>query len=134
MFTYLWQRRWILLSIIIVAVLGYCLWRYYRGPLRKWFNYYVTVVLLEIFWCLVVFFFIPEKRNAGKIAVIVFIVTCFWEFSQLWALPILEKGREIFPINILLGTSFVWWQFPHYLVGAFLGWLYMRGLGKISSA
>lgn len=30
----------------------------------------------------------------------------------------------------LIGTSFVWWDFPYYLLGCLLGWLYLRTLQK----
>ena len=30
----------------------------------------------------------------------------------------------------LIGTDFVWWDFPHYLTGCLLGWLLLKRIAK----
>jgi hypothetical protein len=32
----------------------------------------------------------------------------------------------------LLGTTFVWWDFPHYALGSFVGWLWIRCIARLS--
>jgi len=123
------QRVWVLLSLCIVTPLGFCLWGY-DGPGKVWFNFYATGILYEIFWCLVLFFFWPKRENALKIAVFVFVMTCVLEVLQLWEPMFLEKIRSTFLGMALIGTSFVWRQFPHYVLGSLIGLVWLRKLGK----
>jgi hypothetical protein len=122
-----------LLSLCVVTPSGLWLWRYYDGPWRVWFRFYATGILYEIFWCLVLFFFWPRRENAVKIAVGVFIVTCVLEVLQLWDAVFLEKIRSTFVGMAVIGTCFVWWQFPYYVLGSLIGLMWMRMLGKKNS-
>jgi len=123
--SYIYQRRWIFFSLCIVTVLGF-LFKYYSGQGRLWFNNYGAGLLYEVFWCLVVFFFVPKRRHIGNIAVGVFIITSILEVLQLWQPPLLQQLRSTFLGKALLGNTFVWWDFPHYLAGCVLAWLLMR--------
>jgi len=122
-------RGWILITLCVITPAGF-LFKGYRGPGRLWFNDYGAGVLYEVFWCLVVFFFIPWKRNAVRVAVAVFIVTCALEILQLWHPPFLQAIRSTFLGSALLGTTFVWWDFPHYALGCLIGWALMRILAQ----
>jgi len=67
------SRRWaVIVSLCVITPAGFAC-KYYAGPGRLWFNHYGGGMAYEIFWCLVVFFFWPEKKAAAKIAVWVFI-------------------------------------------------------------
>ncbi len=123
------KRKWILLSLCIVTPTGF-LFKNYSGPAAWWFNNYGAGLLYEIFWCLVVFFFLPNKKHTAHIAASVFIITCLLEVLQLWQPWLLQQLRSTFLGAALLGTTFVWWDFPHYLLGCLLGWLWMRALAK----
>ncbi|MDP6778276.1 MAG: DUF2809 domain-containing protein, partial [Candidatus Latescibacteria bacterium] len=57
-------------------------------------------------------------------------VTCALEVLQLWHPPFLELVRRSFVGATLLGTSFDWVDFPHYVAGCAIGWLWMRRLGR----
>jgi hypothetical protein len=98
----------------------------------NWFYLYGGGVLYEIFWCLVFFLFWHKKKNIVTIAIAVLLVTCLLEILQLWHPPFLEVVRSTFPGKALIGTTFVWQDFPHYVLGSFLGWLWMLGITKIS--
>jgi hypothetical protein len=124
------RRTGVLLSLCVVTPLSFWLWRYYDGPWRTWFRFYVTGILYEIFWCLVLFFFWPRKQNAVKIAAVVFVVTCILEALQLWKTPFLERIRSTVLGMAIIGTCFVWWQFPYYVLGSLLGLAWLRILGK----
>ena len=126
------KRKWILLSLCIVTPSGF-LFKAYSGPAHKWFNNYGAAVLYEIFWCMVIFLFCPRKKVATKIAVGVFIVTSLLETLQLWHPWFLQKARSVFLGRALLGTTFVWWDFPHYVLGCIIGWLCLRALSKESN-
>jgi hypothetical protein len=118
-----------LVSLCLVTPLGFLFW-YYDGPLKAWFNFYATGIVYEIFWCLVLFSIWPRKENAVRIAAAVLAVTCVLEVLQLWDAAFLEKIRSTFLGMALIGTSFTWWQFPHYVVGSLAGLVWMRMLGS----
>lgn len=120
------QQRLTVLSILIITPIGF-MSKFYSGPGYYWVNNSLGGVFYEIFWCLVFLFILPKARPA-IIASIVFIVTCILEFMQLWHPPFLEYLRQFFIGRTILGTSFTWWDFPYYVVGSAIGWLWMGGI------
>lgn len=124
------QRMGVLLSLCVVTPLSFWLWRYYDGPYRVWIRFYVTGIFYVIFWCLVLFFFWPRKQNAFKIAAVVFVVTCILEVLQLWKAPFLQRIRSTVLGMAIIGTCFVWRQFPYYVLGSLIGFAWLRILGK----
>ena len=123
------KRKWIFAALFIVTPAGFlCKW--YSGPAHRWFNNYGAGLLYEVFWCLVVFLFIPHKKHTTPIAISVFVITSILEILQLWQPWFLQQVRSSFPGSALLGTTFVWWDFPHYLLGCAIGWLFMRTICK----
>jgi len=118
-------RKRVILSLAVITPVGF-LFKLYSGPAQWWFNDYGAGLLYEIFWCLVVFFFIPSRKSAMKISLWVFGITCILEFLQLWHPWILEQIRSTFLGKALIGTSFSWWDFPHYVMGCIIGWLWLR--------
>jgi hypothetical protein len=120
-------RQRVLLSLLLITPAGFLL-KLYAGPAQAWFNNYVVGILYEVFWCLILFFIWPRRARTTRIAVAVFLVTSFLEALQLWHPWALEQIRATFLGRTLIGTSFAWWDFPHYVLGCGLGWLWMRGL------
>jgi hypothetical protein len=125
------KRKWVLVALFIVTPAGF-LSKSYSGTGHKWFNEYAGGVLYEVFWCLVVFFFAPKKKYATTIALAVLLITCILETLQLWQPLFLQQVRSSFLGKALLGTTFVWWDFPHYVLGCLIGWLCMRAISKKS--
>ena len=123
------KRRWIFAILFIITPAGF-LFKWYSGPAHRWFNYYGAAVMYEIFWCMVIFLFCPRKEATTKVAVGVFLVTSFLEILQLWHPWFLQQVRSTFWGRALLGTTFVWWDFPYYVLGCFIGWLCMRVISK----
>jgi hypothetical protein len=115
-------RIYPLFTLLVVTPAGF-LSKFYSGPFQWWFNNYGGGLLYEVFWILVVFLFVPRRRYVRKIPVYVFAVTCALEVLQLWHPWFLEKIRSYFLGRALIGTSFVWWDFPHYAIGCLVGWL-----------
>jgi len=103
--------------------------KFYRGPAAEWVNGSLGGVLYEIFWCLLSFLCFPRTKPL-RIAGIVLAVTCLLEFLQLWHPPFLETLRSCFLGRALLGTTFAWLDFPHYLAGSLLGWLWVKCLRR----
>ena len=122
--------RWTLISILIIVPLGLYS-KFYSGQAARWVNDSLGGVLYVIFWCLFAFLFLSNTKP-WKIAAGVFAITCFLEFLQLWHPPLLEFLRSNFIGRTVLGTSFTWLDFPYYLAGGGIGWLWMKFLQKHS--
>ena len=118
------KRSLILLSIFFVVPLGLYS-KYYQGMGSVWVNDYGAAIWYEVFWCLLAFYFFSGKKGIKLIPFYVFIITCLIEISQLWNPPILALIRSHILGKLLLGTTFCWWDFPHYLLGCLLGWLWI---------
>jgi hypothetical protein len=114
------------ISLLIVVPLGFYS-KFYAGPAAQWVNDSLSGVWYEIFWCLLVFLFLPEGK-AWLIATVVLLATCALEWLQLWHPPFLEYLRSSFIGRTVLGTSFAWSDFPYYVLGCWIGWLWMRWL------
>ena len=112
------QRVRVLLCLAIAISVGFLMWRYYRGWGEYWVRFYVSGIVYEIVWCLVLFFFWPSRANIVRIPVIVFIATCILEFLQLWKPEFLQAFRATLVGAALIGTDFVWLQFPFYVLGS----------------
>jgi hypothetical protein len=117
-------RKRILVSLLVITPLGF-LFKLYAGPAQGWFNNYAAGVLYEIFWCLILLFFWPHRKFTAKIAMGVLVVTSLLEVLQLWHPWMLEQIRSTFLGRTLLGTTFSWWDFPHYVLGCALGGFWM---------
>ncbi len=122
--------RWTLISILIIVPLGLYS-KFYSGQAVYWVNNSIGGVLYVIFWCLFAFLFLGNNKPL-KIAIVVFSLTCFLEFLQLWHPPLLQYLRSHFIGRTLLGTTFTWLDFPYYLAGCGIGWLWMKSLQKHS--
>ncbi len=122
--------RWTLISVLIIVPLGIYS-KFYSGQAARWVNDSLGGVLYVIFWCLFAFLFLSNTKP-WKIAAVVFAITCSLEFLQLWHPPLLEFLRNYFMGRTILGTTFTWSDFPYYLVGCGVGWLWMKFLQKHS--
>ncbi|WP_392532422.1 DUF2809 domain-containing protein [Nostoc sp. C117] len=127
------QTIFIILSMLIVVPMG-LLFKYYAGFAHQWFNDYGGDIFYEIFWCLVGFYFFRSRAAIVQIPIWVFVITCIIEFLQLWHPPLLNEIRTTLIGKLLLGTTFAWWDFPHYALGCVLGWLWLQQLQKIGYA
>ena len=112
------------ISLLIVTPIGF-ISKFYTGPGAWWINNYGGGIFYEIFWCFVVILFLPYA-SAFWVACSVLVITCFHECLQLWHPPFLESVRSTFIGSTLIGTTFVWWDFPHYVIGCFAGWLMIK--------
>jgi len=99
--------------------------RYYHGPGAHWVQDSVGGVIYEILWCLVLALCRPAWRPE-RIAAGVLAVTCLLEVMQLWHPPLLEAMRANFIGRTILGSYFDWSDFPYYIVGSALGYLWLR--------
>jgi hypothetical protein len=112
------KRIRILVCLGMAALPGYWMWRYYRGWGEYWVRFYVSSAVYEIIWCLAMFFIWPSRTNVVRIPVIVFVSTCILEFLQLWKPEFLQIFRATLIGAAIIGTDFVWLQFPFYIFGS----------------
>ncbi|MBZ0265048.1 DUF2809 domain-containing protein [bacterium] len=126
-FSRAFQNPWnyFLLLLLFVTLIGFY-FKFGLGSQVRWFSDYGAAILYEVFFILFFFFLFPSQKNIVKIPIIVLAVTCFLEVLQLWHPIFLEQFRATFVGAALLGNTFVWWDFPHYLIGSALGWLIIR--------
>lgn len=125
------SRKWTVVSLVIIVPIGFYS-KFYSGPYSEWVNDSLGGIFYEIFWCLLVFLFI-YPRKLWLIPACVFIITCCLEFLQLWHPPFLEFLRSHFIGRAILGTSFTWTDFPYYLIGSLIGWIWLNELQKNES-
>jgi hypothetical protein len=119
----------LLLAVLIPAGIGTKL---YTGPAADWVNASLGGVLYVVFWTLLVLLLRPRWPPL-RAALGVLLVTCALEVLQLWHPAWLAPVRAGFIGHALLGNTFAWLDFPHYVAGAVLGWslaLGVRRLGK----
>ncbi|MFQ5771816.1 MAG: DUF2809 domain-containing protein [bacterium] len=121
-------RFTIFISLLVVTPIGFAS-KFYHGSGSWWVNDYFGGMLYEVFWILVLVLFWP-KISTHLAACAVFVVTSLLETLQLWHPPFLQLIRANFWGRTLIGTSFVWWDFPHYVLGCFVGWLWLRFLAQ----
>jgi len=57
-------------------------------------------------------------------------ITCSIECLQLWHPLFLESIRSTFIGGTLIGTTFSWWDFPHYAIGCCVSWFIAKAKGK----
>jgi glycopeptide antibiotics resistance protein len=123
---YLRYRIALLVSLAIILPLGYWV-RFSQDPLPEWLNDALGSVAYEIFWVLLVLLVFP-KLSPWRVALGVCLVTIAIEFLQLWQAPFLQAARATLPGRLVLGNTFSGKDFPAYLVGSGLGWLWGRSL------
>lgn len=121
-------RRKVFISLLFIVPLGFGS-KFYRGTGEWWLNNYAGGMLYEVFWCLVAVFIWP-RVSGFSVAILVFGITSFLEFLQLWHPPLLEAVRSTFIGRTLIGTSFTWWDFPYYIIGCCVGWIWIRLLKR----
>ena len=113
------SRRYLLVALAIVTPLGFGT-KLYQGPWAGWVNDYAGGVFYEIFWILAILALRPSLR-ARNVGAAVFVATCALEVLQRWKPPLLQALRSTFLGQALLGTTFVWWDFPYYALGCLIG-------------
>lgn len=90
-------------------------------------------VFYVIFWCLAVSL-VWRAATSRWIAAGVVGVTCGLEFLQLWHPPFLQALRRHFLGGTILGTTFVWSDFPYYFLGGAVAWAWMALVRRAESA
>jgi hypothetical protein len=104
----------------------------YRGPFQAWVRDSLGGVLYEMFWIWLFSLLFPRGRT-WIIVVSVLVVTSLLEAGQLWHPEFLDAVRQSFIGRTLIGTSFSWLDFPHYVLGCAIGGAWLSRLKKETS-
>ncbi len=114
----------ILICLIFTVILGLAT-KFYEGIFSEWLNNSFSSIFYEAFWIFLVIFIRPQLPP-GLVAFLVFLVTSLLEFLQLWKPPFLQAIRATLIGRLLLGNTFVWWDFLYYILGCTLTWIVLR--------
>ncbi len=125
------RRICILICFVVVSGIGFWMWRYYRGAAQYWIRFYVSGSVYVVMWSLLFFFFLPTENNTIRIPVLVLLGTCFLEVLQLWKPGFLQQIRSTLLGAGILGTDFVWLQFPFYALGALVAVVVLKLLNGV---
>ena len=79
-----------------------------------------------LFFIFLIYTIIPKVGWALRICALVVLVTCGLEVLQLWNPELLATFRKTRFGAALLGTTFVWNDFPPYFIGGAIGWVTLR--------
>jgi hypothetical protein len=124
------KRIRVFLYLVIAGLLGFGIWRYYRGTAENWVRFYLPDILYVVFWSLIFYFVWPSRANIVRIPVIVFIATCILEFLQLCKPAFLQQLRATLIGAAILGTDFIWLQFLFYALGLAASILLLAKIGE----
>jgi hypothetical protein len=126
---FLKYRLVLLVSMSAIAPIGYAI-RFAQGPLPEWLNDAIGSIAYEVFWVLLIAFLFP-RAALRAVAIGVCLSTCGLECLQLWHSPLLEAARATLVGRLVLGNTFSWLDFPPYVVGSALGWLWARSARRL---
>lgn len=126
------KRRLITFLCLCIAVTsGFYMWRFHKGRGSYLVRFYYSGAIYVLIWSLLFFLIWPGSRNTIRIPIAVFIATCTLEFLQLWKPDFLQAFRSTLAGAAILGTSFVWLQFPFYVLGVITSIIILSLLSKI---
>ena len=113
----------IALSLVIPLGLGS---KVYNGPATAWVEGYSGDILYELAWMFLIAGLWPKlfqsRQGIMRLALGIFAMTSCFEFLQLWQPAWLQAWRATLAGKLILGTTFVAWDFLYYALGCLLGW------------
>lgn len=118
-------RIYVFISLALVIPLGLAS-KVYHGPAATWVQGYSGDILYELAWMFLIVGLCPKllktRQSVMWLALGVFAATAGVEFLQLWQPDWLQAWRATLAGKLLLGTTFVAWDFLYYALGCLLGW------------
>lgn len=115
------------IALVVVVPLGFA-FKSHAGSFEWLIRNWGASICYELFFMLLAFIVVPERRVILPIAVWVCAVTIVLEFLQLWHPPFLEAVRATYIGLALIGNTFQWADLPIYPVGCALGWVILRAI------
>jgi hypothetical protein len=119
--------------LFILSAVGFWLWHCYRGWGRYWVKDYISGVVYVMILSVGMFTILPSRKNVMRMPLIAFVLTGILEFLQLYKPPILQAFRATLIGQALIGTTFVWLQFPFYTAGAICSYFLLKFLFSVKN-
>lgn len=98
----------------------------YSGPAAAWVDGYSGDIFYELAWMFLIAGLWPRlfksRQGIKQLALGIFAMTSCFEFLQLWQPAWLQAWRATLAGKLILGTTFVAWDFFYYALGCLLGW------------
>jgi hypothetical protein len=119
--------------LCLVSVLLCFLYAFLRSNLPPWWKQVGGGVPYVLFWILLWFVALPNRKSILPICIGVSLFTCLLEFLQLWNPGPLAAFRQTKLGAAWLGNQFSWGDIPPYLIGGVIGFLLLNLLFTIKS-
>ncbi len=113
------RRIQIAIALVVVIAIGLAT----RSSRIPW-PAFVAQNFGDALWTVAVYLslaFVFVKRPAWQLALTALVISYVVECAQLLTMPWLVSLRATLPGRLLLGSGFVWADFPRYTAGALLG-------------
>lgn len=117
----------LLLTIVLIIPLGYFV--RFSPMFPEWFSDVFGSIAYQILCVALVQFCFP-KLSIVKTVLYVLLFASAIEFLQLWKPPFLQAIRATLPGRLVLGTTFMWSDFPPYLLGSAIGCAWLNVLRR----
>ena len=119
-------NRILAIGICTAAVMVCLAYANFRDQLPNWWRWHGGGIPYVVFWITFWFVFFPFRRCLIPICLFAVSMTCFLEFAQLWKPDWLVQIRATRFGAALLGSGFVWSDFPPYLLGGIVGYCLLK--------
>ncbi len=118
--------------IACLGSVGLCLaYAKFRSDLPTWWASYGGGIPYVLFWILLWFIAFPKRNWVLPICLFCVAFTCLLEVAQLWNPEPIASFRKTRFGAALLGSTFVWNDFPPYLMGGVVGYIVLQSLLKL---
>jgi hypothetical protein len=115
-----------LVSFVIAIAIGLAS-KFYVGPFERWVSQDLNGVFYAMVWVFLLAVLVPIARPRN-IAIAAVAICIGIEFLQLWHPHFLEVLRAEPLGRLVLGSSFTFYDMPYYVVGGWLGVLWLNRL------
>lgn len=120
--------------IACLISVGLCLmYAKFRSGLPPWWRSVGGGIPYVVFWILLWYSMLPERRFILRISIGCTLFTCLLEVMQLWRAEWLVKFRRTKFGAALLGSTFAWEDIPPYLIGGLVGFVVLHAIVRMKS-
>jgi hypothetical protein len=118
--------RKIPIILCLLSILLCFLYDFLRPNLPLWWKQVGGGVPYVLFWILLWFVALPNRKSILPICTGVSLFTCFLEFLQLWNPGPLAAFRQTKFGAAWLGNQFSWSDIPPYFIGGVIGYILLH--------
>lgn len=120
------NSRLVPMALCATSVVACFLYAGFRSQLWPWWSSHGGGVPYVLFFIFLAYTLFPEPKWILRICVTVVLATCCLEALQLWNPAPLAAFRRTKFGAALLGSTFVWGDFPPYFIGGAVGYAILR--------